>query len=192
MKNSILWASLVAQMVKESANNAGDLGLTPGSGRSPGEGNSYPLQYSFLENSLDRGSWCAIVHGGCNIWMWELDHKDCWISEKWCFQMLVVEKTLETPLDCREIKPVNPKGYQYWIFIGRTDAEAEAPISCSPEMKSQLIGKDPEARKDWWQEEKEATEDEIVGLTIQSELSRIVHWLNEHEFEQTPGESETR
>ena len=92
-------------------------------------------------------------------------------------------KTLESPLDSKEIKPVNPKGSQPWIFIGRTDAEGEAPILWPPDDKSRLIGKDPDAGKDWGQEEKGMTEDEMVGW---------LHWLNGHEFEQTPGDSEGR
>ena len=97
------------------------------------------------------------------------------------FQTVVLEKTLESPLDCKEIKPVNPKGNQPWIFIGRTDAKAEAPILWLPEVKSQLIGKDPDIGKDWRQEEKGAAEDEMVGWH---------HWLNGHEFEQTQGDGE--
>ena len=97
------------------------------------------------------------------------------------FQTVVLEKTLESPLDCKEIKPVNPKGNQPWIFIGRTDAKAEAPILWLPEVKSQLIGKDPDIGKDWRQEEKWAAEDEMVGWH---------HWLNGHEFEQTQGDGE--
>ena len=93
---------------------------------------------------------------------------------------VVLEKTLESPLDSKEIKPVNPKRNQSWICIGRTDAEAEAPILWSPQVKSQFIGKDPDAGKDWEQEEKGATEDELVGWH---------HWLNGHEFEQTLGDS---
>ena len=91
---------------------------------------------------------------------------------------MVLEKILKSPLDCSEIKLVNPKGNQSWIFIGRTDAEAEAPILWPPDMKNWFIGKDPNAGKDWGQEEKEMTKDEIVGWH---------HWLNEHEFEQALG-----
>ena len=110
--------------------------------------------------------------------MWELDHKEGWASENWCFQIVMLEKTLETPLDW---KPVNLKGNQTWIFIGRTDAEAEAPILSPPDASSQLIGKDSDAGKDWGQEEKGMTEDQMVGW----------HYLhNRHEFEQTPGDSE--
>ena len=93
-------------------------------------------------------------------------------------QTVVLEKTLESPLDSKEIKPVNPKGKQPWIFTGRTDAEAEMPILWPPHMNSRLIGKDPDAGKDWGKEEKGAAEDEMVGLH---------HWLDGHEFEQTPG-----
>ena len=91
--------------------------------------------------------------------MWELDHKESWALKKWCFWTVVLEKTLENPLDCKEIKPVNPKGNQSWIFIGGTDAEAEVPILQPPDVKSRLIGKDPDAGKDWRQEEKGTTED---------------------------------
>ena len=95
--------------------------------------------------------------------MWELDHKENWVPENWCFWAVVLEKTLESPLDCKEIKPVNPKRNQPWIFIGRTDAEAEATILWPPDANSWLIVKDPDARKDWRQKEKRVTEDEIVG-----------------------------
>ena len=107
-----------------------------------------------------------------HIWMWELDHKESWAPKNWCF-WIVLEKTLESFLDSKEIKPVNPKGNQPWIFIGRTDAEAEAPILWPPDVKSQLTGKDPDSGEDWRQEEKEVTEDEMVGWH---------HWFNGHEF----------
>ena len=112
------------------------------------------------------------------VWMWELDYKESWMLKNWCFWTVVLEKTLESPLDCKEIKPVKSKGNQSWIFVGRT--EAEAPILWPPDVKSQLIGKDPNAGKDWGQE-KEVTEDE---------MDRWHHWLNWHEFEQTLGDSE--
>ena len=114
-----------------------------------------------------------------HVQMWELDHK-AWALKNWCFQTVVLEKTLESPLDCKEIKPVNPKGNQSWIFIGRTDAEAKAPILWPPDAKSWLTGKDPDTGKDWGQE-KETTKDEMVGW---------YHRLNGHEFEQTPGDGE--
>ena len=94
------------------------------------------------------------------VQMWELDHKEGWVPKNWCFQTVVLEKTLESPLDGKEIKPVNPKGNQPWIYIGRTDAKA--PILWLPDAKSWVIGKDPDAGKDWGQEEKRAAEDEVV------------------------------
>ena len=99
----------------------------------------------------------------------------------WCFRTVMLEKTLESPLDCKEIKPVNPKGNQSWIFLGRTDAEAEAPILWPPDAKSRLTGKNPDAGKDWRQEEKGMTGDEMVGWH---------HWIDRHEFDQAPGNGE--
>ena len=116
-----------------------------------------------------------------HVWMWELDHKESLALNNWCFWTVVLEKTLESPLDCKEIQPVHPKGDQSWIFIWRTDAEAEALILWPPDVKSWFTGKDPDAGKDWRQEEKGGTEDEMVGWH---------HWLNGHEFEQAPGDSE--
>ena len=112
--------------------------------------------------------------------MWELDYKEGWVAKNQYFQIVVLEKTFESHLDSKEIKPVNPKGNQSWIFIGKTDAEAKAPILCPPDAKSQLIGKDPDAGKDWRQKEKGVSEDE---MNIKN------HQLNEHEFEQIPGDS---
>ena len=100
--------------------------------------------------------------------MWELNYKECWVLKNWYFQTVVLEKTLESSLDCEEIKPVNPKGNQSCMFIGRTDAEAEALILWPPYVKSQFIGKDPDAVKDWGQEEKGMTEDEMVGWLTDS------------------------
>ena len=97
-----------------------------------------------------------------HVWMWELDYKESWVPKNWCFWTVVLEKTLEIPLDC-EIQPVTPKGNQSWIFIGRTDAEAEAPTLWAPDVKSWLIWKDPDAGKDWRHKEKWTTEDEMVG-----------------------------
>ena len=96
------------------------------------------------------------------VWLWELNYKEGWAPKNWCFQTVVLEKTLESPLDSKKIKPVNPKENQPLIFIG-TDAEGEAPIHWPPDAKSWLIGKDPDAGKDWGLKEKGATEDEIVG-----------------------------
>ena len=98
-----------------------------------------------------------------HVWMWELDYKENWVLNNWCFWTVVLEKTLEIPLDCKEIKPVHPKGNQPWIVFGRTDAEAEASILWPPDGKNWLIGKDPDAGKDWRQEEKGTTEDDMVG-----------------------------
>ena len=108
--------------------------------------------------------------------MWELDHKESWALKNWCFWTVVLEKTVESPLDSMEIKSVNPKGNQSWIFIGRADAEA--PILWPPDSKNWLIGKDHDAGEDWRQEVKGMTEVEMVGCH---------HWLDGHEFEQTPG-----
>ena len=95
--------------------------------------------------------------------MWELDCEERWALKNWCFWTVVLEKTLESPLDCKEIQPVHPKGDQFWVFVGRTDAEAETPILWPPHVKSWLIGKDPDAGRDWGQEEKRMTEDEMAG-----------------------------
>ena len=95
-----------------------------------------------------------------HVYMWELDHKEDWALKNWCFWTVVLEKTLESPLDSKEIKPVHPKGNQSWIYFGRTNAEAEAPIIWPSDANSRLIGKDSDAGKDWKQEEKEMTEDE--------------------------------
>ena len=110
--------------------------------------------------------------------MWELDYKENWVPKNRCFWTVVLEKTLESPLGSKEIQPVHPKGNQSWIFIGRTDAEAETPILWPPHVNSWLIGKDPDSGKDWGQEEKGTTEDEMVGWH---------HLLNGHEFEWTVG-----
>ena len=99
-----------------------------------------------------------LVTYGC-----ELDHKESWVPKNWCFWTVVLEKTFENPLACKEIQPIYPKGNQSWIFIGMTDAEAEAPILWPPDVKNWLIGKDPDAEKDWRPEEKWTTEDEMVG-----------------------------
>ena len=109
--------------------------------------------------------------------MWELDYKESWVPKNWCFWTVVLEKTLESPFDSKESKPVSPKRNQSWIFIGKTDAEDETPIFCPSDVKNWLIEKDPNAGKDWKQE-KGTTEDEMVGWH---------HQLTGHEFEQTPG-----
>ena len=113
-----------------------------------------------------------------HVWMWELDCEESWAPKNWCFWTVVLEKTLESPLDCKEIQPVHPKEDQSWVFIGRTDVEGETPILWPPAAKSWLIWKDPDAGKDWGQEEKGMTEDERVGWH---------HWHNGHGFGWTPG-----
>ena len=110
--------------------------------------------------------------------MWELDHEESWSPKNWCFWTVALKKTLENPLDCKEIQPVNPKKNQSWIFIGRTDAEAETPILWPPDAKDWLTGKYLDVGKDWRQKEKEMTKDEMVGWH---------HRLDGHEFEQFPG-----
>ena len=114
-----------------------------------------------------------------HVWMWKLDYKESWTLKNWCFWIVVLEKTLESPLDFKEIKSVNPKGNQSWIFTGRTAAEAEVPILWPPDAKNWIFRKDPaDAGKDWRQEEKGMTEDEMVGWH---------HWLGGHGFEQALG-----
>ena len=115
-----------------------------------------------------------VVMYGCESWV----IKKGWVPKNWCFWTVVLEKTLKSPLDCQEIKPVNPKRNQPWIFIGRTDAKTEAPILWPPDVKSWLIGKNPDAGKDWRLEEKGTTEDEMAGWH---------HWLNGRESGWTPG-----
>ena len=119
----------------------------------------------------------AIVFSSSHVWMWELHHIESWVPKNWCFWTVVLEKTLESPMDCKEIQPVNPKGNQSWIFIGRTDAKADAAILWPLNVKNWLIGKDSDAGKDWRQEEK-GTTDEMVGWH---------HWLNGHELGWTRG-----
>ena len=124
----------------------------------------------------DKGL-CSQSYGfsSSHVLMWGLDYKESWAPKNWCFWTVVLENTLESPLECKEIQPVHPKGNQYWIFIGRTDAEA--PVFWPPDVKNWLIGKDPDAGNDWGQE-KGMTEDEMVGWH---------HSHGGHEFEQAPG-----
>ena len=113
-----------------------------------------------------------------HVWMWELDYKESWVPKNWCFWTVVLGKTLESPLDCKEIQTVHPKGDQSWVFTGRTEVEAETPILWLHDAKSWLIGKDPDAGKDWGQVEKAMTEDEMVGW---------YHQLNGQGVRWTPG-----
>ena len=113
-----------------------------------------------------------------HVWTWELDYKESWAPRNWCFWNTLLEQTLESPLDCEQIQSVHPKGNQFWIFIGRTDDEAETPVIWPPYVNNWLIRKDPDAGKDWRWEEKGTTEDEMVGWH---------HWLDGNEFEQAPG-----
>ena len=130
-------------------------------------------------HSADKGLYSqSYSFSSSHVWIWEPDQKESWAPKNSCFQISVLKKTLESPLDSKEIKPVNSKGNQAWIFIGRADTEA--PILWLPDVKSQPFGKDCDAGKDWRQE-KGTTEDEMVGWH---------HWLNGHEFEQILGGSE--
>ena len=119
--------------------------------------------YYFAKKGLYSQSY--VFSSSC-VWIWELDHKESWVLKNWCFQTVMLEKTTESPLDCKEIKPVNFKGYQPWIFIGRTDVEAEVPVLWPPVAKSQFIWKDPDAGKDWRQEEDDRGQDDwVTSLT---------------------------
>ena len=107
----------------------------------------------------DKGPYCqSYGFSSSHVWMGEVDYKESWAPKYWCFWTVVLEKTLESPLDSKEIKPVNSKGNQFWIFIGKTDAEAESPVFWPPDVKNWLIGKDPDAGKDWRQDKKGTTE----------------------------------
>ena len=119
----------------------------------------------------------SIIH----VWIWELEYKESWVPKNWWFWTVVLEKTLESPLDCKEIKPVHPKVNQSRIFTGKTDVEAETPILWPPDANNWLTGKDSDAGKDGRLEEKGTTEDEMVGWHP---------WLNGHELEQAPGDGE--
>ena len=113
-----------------------------------------------------------------HVWMWELDYEEGWAPKNWCFWSVVLDKTLESPLDCKEIQPVHSEGHQPWDFFGRNDAKAETPVLWPPHAKSWLIGKDSDSGRDWGQKEKGMTEDEMAGWH---------HWIDGHEFEWTPG-----
>ena len=124
--------------------------------------------------TLPTKVWSKLWLFQSRVWMWESDYKESWVPKNWCFWTVVLEKTLKSPLDCKEVQPVLPKGNQSWIFIGKTDAEAEALTLWLPDVKNWLIWKDPDAGKDWRQEEKGTTEDEMVEWHQR---------LDEHEFE---------
>ena len=113
-----------------------------------------------------------------HVWMWELDYEESWAPKNWCFWIVVLEKTLESPLDCKEIQPVHSEGDEPWDFFGRNDAIAETPVLWPPHAKSWLLGKDSDAGRDWGQEEKGMTEDKMAGWH---------HWLDGRECEWTPG-----
>ena len=130
------------------------------------------IQRHYFANKGLSGQGYSFSSG--HVRMWELDYEESWTLKIWCFWTVGLGKTLESPLDCKEIQPVHPKGDQSWVFIGRTDAEAETPIPWPPDVKSWLIGKDPDAGSDWGQEEKGTTEDEMAGW---------YHQLDGHESE---------
>ena len=120
----------------------------------------FKRQRHFFANKGPSSQCCGF--SSSHVWMWELNYKESWAPKNWCFWTVALEKTFESPLDCKEVQPVSPKGNQSWIFIGRTNAEAEAPILWPPDVKNWLLGKDPDAGKDWRRKEKGTTEDEMV------------------------------
>ena len=126
----------------------------------------------------DKTFFFNLPNSSGHVWVWELDCEESWVLKNWFFWTVALEKTLQSPLDCKEIQPVYPKGDQSWVFIGRTDAEAETPILWPPHAKSWLIGKDSDAGRDWGQEEKGMTEDEMAGWH---------HWLDGHKSGWTLG-----
>ena len=134
------------------------------------------IQDWFLSFRIDKGPSKGQSYGfsSGHVWMWELNYKESWLRKNWCFWTVLLEKTLESPLDCQEVQPVHPKGNQSWMFIGRTDAEAKTPILWLPDVKNWLIWKDSAAGKDWRWKEKGMTEDEMVGWHYR---------LNGHTFE---------
>ena len=133
---------------------------------------SHPISSSAVWYPVLPGGRLWFFHN--HVWMWELDYKESWAPKNWCFWTVVLEKTLDSPLNCKESQPVHPKGNQSWIFFGRTDAETVTPILWLPDAKNWLIWRDPDAGKDWEREEKGTTEDEMVGWH---------HQLDRHEFE---------
>ena len=134
--------------------------------------------YAFLFKTILGPSSQGYGFSSSHVWMWELDSEECWVPKNWCFWIVGLEKTLESPLDCKEIQPVHSERDQPWDFFGGNDAEAETPVLWTPHAKSWLIGKDSDAGRDWGQEEKGMTEDEIAGWH---------QWLDGRESEWTPG-----
>ena len=122
----------------------------------------YLLVFKSIKTKLKNRTSQGYGFSSSHVWMWELDYKESWAPKNWCFWTMMLEKTLQSPLDCKEIQPVHPKGDQSWVFIGRIDVETEIPILWPPDRKSWLISKDPDAGKDWGQE-KGTTEDEMIG-----------------------------
>ena len=137
-----------------------------------------PRQHVKKQRNYFANKGLSFQDHGFSIWMWELNYKESWAPKNWYFWAVVLEETLESPLDCKEIKPINCKGNQPWILNGNTDAETEASILWTPDAKNWQVGKDPDAGKDWRQEEKGTVEDEMVGWH---------HRLKGHKFEQAPG-----
>ena len=133
-----------------------------------------PPSMGFSRQEYWSGSSQSCGFSSSHVWMWELDYKESWVPKNWCFWTVVLKKTLESPLDCKEIQPAHPKGDESWVFIERTDVEAETLILWPSDVKNWLIWKDPDAGNDWRQEEKGTTEHEMVGWH---------HRLNGHEFE---------
>ena len=135
--------------------------LTPWKESYDQPGQHIKKQGHYFANKGPSSQGCGFSSG--HVWMWELDCEESWVLKNWCFWTVVLEKTLENPLDCKEIQLVHPKEDQSWVFIGRTDAEAETPILWPPDVKNWIIGKDPDTGRDWGQEEKGKTVDEMAG-----------------------------
>ena len=137
-----------------------------------------PLPWVLLSQGLFRKANVPfLVPSSSDVWMWELDCEEGWVLKNWCFWTVVLEETLESPLDCKEIQPVHSEGDQPWDFFGRNDTKAETPVLLPRHVKSCLIGKDSDAGRDWGKEEKGTTEDEMAGWH---------HWLDGHESQWTP------
>ena len=132
----------------------------------------YMVRTKFKKGPSGQGYGFSSSH----VWMWELDCEESWAPKNWCFWTVVLEKTLESPLDCKEIQPVHSKGDQSWVFFGRNDAKAQTPVFWPPHAKRWLTGKDSDAGRDWGQEEKRTTEDEVVGWSILTQWTWV--WVN--------------